>query len=230
MKKTYDMDFVDGRCYFKDENGRWSLVDTGYGATVSTNGDIGGFHTCIISEKELRSFNPTIMPDGNFIDGILCPVSPIAGYNVLIGRKQVEISQNEPFQTPAHRWFIPFTHQFLPIVECEVDGVKKKLFFDSGMRLAAIDDDKLVEGKAMQGKQVEWIGIMEGLFDAPLYNATFSFGNGFSWNGMFEHDYLHRYVSRFGRWGIDGFIGMEFHREFDMLISTAPGRNGIYLI
>ena len=224
-RMTYKTEIVDGRCYFNDGR-KHVLVDTGYGRTVSIDGTIGDYKVSLCDKEDLQSFNPTIMNNGEKIGGILCPMN---GYNAFITDKYVTID-NEYSEIPKCEWFIPFDNPFAPIVRCKVDGIDKALFFDSGMRLPALDDDNLIVGKNVLGKQLEWIGIMEGLFETPFYNATFTFPCGYTMNSKMEHDFLHKYVSRFRHFGVEGFLGLQFLEQFDVKILTVGKKAGIALV
>lgn len=222
---SYRTEIVDGRCYFNDGR-KHVLVDTGYGMTVSTDGTIGDFNVMKCDEERLHSFNPILMNDGSKIGGILCPLN---GYNVMMTRKYVTID-DESTELPWHEWFIPFESEYVPLVICKVDGIDKRLFFDTGMRMPVLDDDNLIIGKTMIGKQLEWIGIMKCLFEAPLYNATLTFPCGYTMCSQMEHDYLHKCVKRFSHLNIDGFLGLQFLNQFDVYISMVGEKKGIALV
>lgn len=222
---TYNLEKVDGRCYFNDGT-KYVLIDTGYGRSVADKGMIGPFKVNNCDIKQLQSFNPTIMHDGRKIGAILYPLD---GFSCLLKGDTVTIDDNA-IEFPEHEWFLPFVDSS-PLLECNVDGKKKLLYFDSGMRLPVLDDDALVEGKEKLGVITEWIGIVQGLAEAPYYHATFDFPCGFHFDGHMEHDYLHAYISRlFGYTGVKGYLGIEFFNEYDLFISAIKGKRGLAII
>lgn len=224
-KATYKLEKVDGRCYFND-GAKYVLVDTGYGRSVSCDGKIGPLFVERCDVKQLQSFNPTIMHDGNKIGAILYPLESCS---CLLKGDTVTID-DEVKELPEHEWFLPFIGGY-PLLVCNVDGKKKLLYFDSGMRLPVLDDDSLVEGKEKLGVIAEWIGPMHGLAEAPYYNAKFDFPCGFHFDGHLEHDYLHAYISRmFGFTAVQGYLGIEFFNKYDLFISAIKGKSGLAII
>lgn len=227
MKATYKMIMVDGRCYFNDGKKHF-LVDTGCGATVSIDGRIGDFKTSVCDVDELQAFNPTLMPNGQKIGGLLYPPS---GFSVMLTRDEVTI-WDDLEGLPEHKWFLPFLSERYPTIACKIDGVYKILYFDSGMRLPVLDDDELFVGKEMERKQLEWIGPFRALAETPVYNAKFEFPCGFQYDGHMEYDYLHCYISYIFKNtpSIKGYIGLEFFNDHDILISFAKGKKGIAVL
>ena len=222
---TYNIEKVDGRCYFNDGT-KYVLIDTGYGRSVADRGMIGPFNVNNCDIKQLQSFNPTIMHDGQKIGAILYPLD---GFSCLLKGDTVTIDDNA-IELPEHEWFLPFIGGS-PLLECNVDGKKKLLYFDSGMRLPVLDDDSLVEGKEKLGVITEWIAIVQGLAEAPYYHATFDFPCGFHFDGHMEHDYLHAYISHlFGNPRVNGCLGIEFFNEYDLFISAIKGKSGLAII
>lgn len=226
VKATYKMIMVDGRCYFNDGN-KYVIVDTGYGVSTSIDGSIGNFNAFVHNTKELQEFNPTMMPNGQKIGGILYPPG---GFSVMLTRDEVTI-WDDLKELPKHKWFLPFLSEHFPIIECKIDGIYKILCFDSGMRLPVLDDDELFAGKEMEHKQLEWIPF-KGLAEVPVYKAKFKFPCGFQYDGHMEHDYLHRYISYIFRSStfIKGYIGLEFFNDHDILISCVKGKKGIAIL
>ncbi len=225
MKATFKMEKVDGRYYFNDGK-KYSLIDTGYGVTVSTDGTIGPFAVSKINPDRLHSFNPTVMPDGSNVEGALCPQT---GYSCLLKDGTVTID-DEATELPEHNWFLPYD-PVEPFVECKVDGKSKRLLFDSGMRLAVLDDQSLIEGKQKLGEIKERIGWKYMSAMAPVYEATFDFPCGLRFDGHFEYDYSQQLLKEiFGENHDKGFIGIEFFDKFDVFISAVKGKRGIALI
>lgn len=224
-KATYKLEIVDGRCYFND-GAKHVLIDTGYGRSVSCDGTIGPFKVGCSNIDKLQFFNPTFMHDGQKIGAILYPLD---GFNCLLKGDTVTIDDDAK-ELPDHEWFLPFVGG-QPLLECAVDGRKKLLYFDSGMRLPVLDDDALVAGKETLGVIAEWIGPMHGLAEAPYYEASFDFPCGFHFDGHLEHDYLHAYVSLLSSGtGVKGFLGIEFFNQYDLFISAIKGKSGLAII
>ncbi len=224
-KVTYRLEKVDGRCYFND-GAKHVLIDTGYGWSVSCDGMIGPFKVEGCDLDQLQTFNPTIMHNGRKIGAILFPPN---GFSCLLEGDTVTID-NDAEELPEHEWFLPFVGG-RPHLECAVDGKKKLLYCDSGMRLPVVDDASLVAGKERLGVIAEWIGIMHGLAEAPYYEASFDFPCGFHFDGHLEHDYLHAYISRlFGGTGVNGYLGIEFFNKYDLFISAIRGKEGLAII
>ena len=225
-KMTYKTEIVDGRCYFNDGD-KYVLVDTGYGHTVSIDGHIGKWEVEPCDKDGLQSFNPTLMPNGKKIGGILCPTR---GHNAMIRRDTVTID-DESTELPTHEWFIPFELPFASVIRCKVDGNEKLLFFDSGMKYAVLDDDSLVVGKEKKGYILEWIGLDKALAEVPYYNGTFEFPGGYRYEGVLEHDSIHFYVKKFRSGGIQGFLGLLcFFEKYDVYISTVGTKRGLALV
>lgn len=222
---TYKLEKVDGRYYFNDGT-KYVLIDTGYGRSVSIDRTIGPFKVDSIDINRLQSFNPTIMHNGEKIGGILYPLD---GFSCLMKGDTVTIDDDVK-ELPDHEWFLPFVSGH-PLLECNVDGKKKLLYFDSGMRLPVLDDDSLIAGKEKLGNIVEWIGPMRGLAEAPSYTATFDFPCGFHFDGHMEHDYLHVYInSLFAGTPVQGYLGIEFFNKYDLFISAIKGKYGLAII
>ena len=225
-KATYKLEKVDGRFYFND-GAKYALIDTGYGMSVSIDGKIGPFKVAQCDEKHLHAFNPTFMPDGQRIGAILCPLD---GFSCLMKGASVTIDDDAK-ELPEHEWFLPFAVPERPYLECKVDGKSKLLFFDSGMRLPALDDDSLVDGKEKVGVNLEWIGPLRGLAEVPCYKATFDFPCGFCFDGHLEHDHLHAYIgSILAGTPLQGFLGIEFFNQYDLFISAINGKSGLAVI
>ena len=225
-KATYTLEKVDGRFYFND-GAKYALIDTGYGRSVSIDGKIGPFAVGHCDERQLRSFNPTIMPDGQKVGAILCPLD---GFSCLMKGDSVTID-DDARELPEHEWFLPFAMQGQPWLECKVDGKTKLLFFDSGMRLPALDDDSLVKGKEKLGENLEWIAPLRGLAEVPYYKATFEFPCGFRFDGHLEHDRLHAYIGNIlAGTPLQGFLGIEFFNQFDLFISAMNRKSGLAVI
>lgn len=225
-KISYKMVEVDGRYYFND-GAKYVLVDTGYGRSVSIDGTIGPFKVSLCQKQQLQSFNPTLMPDGSKIGAILYPMD---GHSCLLKGDTVTVDDDAQ-ELPEHQFFLPFAHSQAPLLECTCDGKKKLLYFDSGMRLPVMDDDSLLEGKTKLGEIGEWVGVLERKVDAPYYEATFAFPCGFTFDGHFEHDYPHLYIrGMFGGTGVQGYLGIEFFKKYDLFISAIPGKRGLAII
>ena len=225
-KAMYKLEKVDGRFYFND-GAKYALIDTGYGRSVSIDGEIGPFKVGRCDKDGLRSFNPTIMHDGQKIGAILCPLD---GFCCLMKGDSV-IIDDDARELPEHEWFLPFAMPGLPWLECKVDGKTKLLFFDSGMRLPALDDDSLLVGKEKQGINLEWIGPLRGLAEVPYYKATFDFPCGFHFDGHLEHDHLHAFIGDIlAGTPLQGFLGIEFFNRYDLFISAINGKSGLAII
>ena len=225
-KVTYKLEKVDGRFYFNDGT-KYALIDTGYGRSVSIDGEIGPFKVSHCDKDNLHAFNPTFMRDGQRIGAILCPLD---GFSCLMKGDSVTID-DDARELPGHEWFLPFAVPGLPLLECKVDGKTKRLFFDSGMRLPVLDDDSLVVGKEKLGTILEWIGPLGGLAEAPYYKATFDFPCGFRFDGHLEHDCLHMFIEMIRKSiPLDGFLGIEFFKRHDLFISAIKGKSGLAII
>ena len=227
-KVAYKLEKVDGRYYFTD-GAKYVLIDTGYGKSVSIDGTIGPFKVNHEDAQWLQSFNPTIMPDGSKIGASLWPQT---GFSCLLKDDSVTIDDNAQ-KLPEHEWFLPYvmTKYPKPLLECKVDGKKKQLFFDSGMRLPVLDDMSLIAGKEKLGEIDEWIGGMHLSAKAPYYDATFDFPCGFRFNGHFEYDYSQMFIQGLlGNCGINGFLGIEFFNQYDLFISAVKGKFGLAII
>lgn len=230
---TYRLSKVDGRYYFHDGK-KYVLIDTGYGRTVSTDGTIGGFRVGVEDRQFLHRFNPTIMPDGSMVEAMLCPQT---GYSCLLKNEDAVTIDDDARTLPPHDWFIPYVSNpwsampTQPFIECKVEGKEKRLFFDSGMRLAVLDDKSLVEGKRKLGEIRERIGWKFMSAMAPYYETTFEFPCGFRFDGHFEYDYSQRLLKDlFGKDHDNGFIGIEFFQQYDIFISAIDGKKGIAII
>ena len=219
-KVSYKLEKVDGRYYFNDGI-KYALIDTGYGRSVSYDGTIGPFKVGTCNLKDLQDFNPTFMHDGQKIGAIICPLN---GFSCLLKGDTVTID-DDARELPEHEYFLPFVGMASHI-ECNVDGKKKLLFFDSGMRLPVLGDNSLFEGKEKLGVIAEWIGPLHGLAEAPYYNATFDFPCGFHFDGHMEHDYIHALVQS----PSGGFLGIEFFNQYDLFISAINGKRGLAII
>ena len=86
-KVTYKLEKVDGRFYL-NVGAKYSLVDTGYGRSVSVDGKIGPFTVIRRDKEKLHAFNPTFMPDGQKIGAILWPLD---GFSCLMKGDSVTI-------------------------------------------------------------------------------------------------------------------------------------------
>ena len=120
------------------------------------------------------------------------------------------------------------------MVECTVDGKRKMLLFDSGMRMAVSDDSSLIEGKQKLGDIMERIGWKYIDVPAPYYEARFEFPCGFKFDGHIEYDYsgfLLKEAFHETRDDHDkGFLGIEFFDKCDVFLSGIEGKKGIALI
>ena len=234
-KATYRLEKVDGRRYFHDGR-KYVLIDTGFGTTVSTDGTIGQWKVEVWNRERLHTFNPTKMPDGSNSEAMLCPQT---GYSCLLREDSVTID-DDARELPPHDWFIPYDKEYIlngypfkTVVECKVDGKPKKMFFDTGMRLAVLDDDSLLEGKEKVGEIEERIGWLYLSATAPVFKATFEFPCGLKFDGHFEHDYSKSLMKDiFGSANADGkgFFGIELLDRYDLFVSAINGKPGIAVI
>lgn len=233
-KATYRLEKVDGRHYFNDGR-KYVLIDTGFGQTVSADGTIGIFNVGMGDREWLHRFNPTVMPDGSFSDGMLCPQT---GYSCLMtGGDTVEIC-DDATELPPHDWFIPYDQRYMlngrplkPVITGKVDGIEKTMFFDSGMRMPVMDDDSLIVGKQKLGDINERIGWKFLTVPAPYYGATFEFPCGFKFEGHFEYDYSRSLMKDiFGDDDNKGFFGIELFDQYDLFISAIRGKHGIAVL
>lgn len=225
MKAEFKREMVDGRCYFND-GVKHVLVDTGYGSSISADGRIGQFAALKREEQGIQCFNPTIMRNGRKIGAIMYPLD----FNGVFLKKDTVEIDDAIQELPEHDWFIPFIGD-LPVLKCKVDGRDKTAYFDSGMRLSVFDDDSLVEGKEMLRWQPEWIGVLHGLAEAPVYNAKFEFPCGLEVEREMEHDYIHQYIKMiFARTAVNGYVGLETFKGYDIFISGIPGKRGLALV
>ena len=230
MKQTFKMEKVDGRYYFHDGK-KYSLIDTGLKSVASVDGTIGNFKVSQMNADDYHKFNPTIMPDGSNVGGTVCPTM---GYSCLMRGDGTVTIDNGATELPEHDWFIPYLTAYSTMVECTVDGKKKTVIFDSGMRMAVFDDKSLIEGKQKLGEIKERIGWMYRSAMAPYYEATFEFPCGFKFDGHIEYDYSGFLVKEFFREERDdhdkGFLGIEFFDKCDVFLSGIKGKKGIALI
>ena len=175
-KVTYKLIEHDGRYYFNDGTGHF-LIDTGYGnVSVSRDGIIGPFAT---ATREVEDFLGTARPEGQKAKGILAPME---GYSVLLKGDTVTID-NDAHELPAHDYFIPFVSARKPFIEGKCNGKPMRFFFDSGMRMAVLDDTILTDGKPCLGTMKEWIGAMHFQVEAPYYTAEYEFADGLRFDG-----------------------------------------------
>jgi hypothetical protein len=233
-KATYRIQKVDGRHYFHDGK-KYVLIDTGYGRTGSIDGTIGEFKVGLEHKEMLHRFNPTPMPDGSLVGAMLCPQT---GYSCLLKNGLVEID-DDARELPKHDWFIPYDERYMlngrpfkPVVACNVDGIRKTMFFDTGMRMPVIDDESIISGKKKVGETMERIGWLYTSVMAPVYNATFEFPCGLKLDGRCEYDYSHSLMKDiFGDNDSKGFFGTEdLFGKYDVFISAIKGRHGIAII
>jgi hypothetical protein len=234
MKQTFKMEKVDGRYYFHDGK-KYSLIDTGLKSVASADGTIGDFKVDMLDAAWYKRFNPTVMPDGSNVAGTLCPTM---GYSCLMRGDGTVTIDNGATELPEHDWFLPYVRNnanpFATYIECAIDGKKKLLLFDSGMRMAVSDDKSLIEGKQKLGEINERIGWMYLSATAPYYEATFEFPCGFKFDGHIEYDYSGFLVKKFfGEERDDhdkGFLGIEFFDKYDVFLSGIEGKKGMALI
>ncbi len=234
-KATYRLEKVDGRYYFHDGK-KYTLIDTGYGTTVSTDGTIGIFNVHPANAKKLHHFNPTIMPDGSLVGAALCPQT---GYSCLLTGGDTVTIDDDARELPPHDWFIPYDERFMlngyplkPVIKGKVDGIEKTMFFDTGMRMPVLDDESLLSGKQKVGEIVERIGWLYMSATAPVYEARFEFQGGLGIDGQFEYDYSHSLMKDiFGDNDNKGFCGIGlFFDQYDLFISAIKGKHGIAVI
>ena len=235
-KVSYKMVEHDGRCYFNDGTGNF-LIDTGFGHdSMSRNGAIGPYSTThhlpgeeLFASKFLDSFMGPARPEGQKAKGIL---APMGGYSVLLKGDTVTIDNNAK-ELPEHAYFIPFISEDLPIIEGKCNGKAMRFFFDSGMRMAVLDDPILTEGKQCLGTINEWIAPLGRMAEAQFYSAEFEFADGLRFEGHGEYDYSKSFIKDMREHchnEFDAFFGIEFFKQYDLFISTIPGRRGLALI
>ena len=225
-KVTYKLIEHDGRYYFNDGTGHF-LIDTGYGnVSVSRDGTIGPFAT---ATREVEDFLGTSRPEGQKAKGILAPME---GYSVLLKGDTVTID-NDAQELPAHDYFIPFVSARNPIIEGKCNGKPMRFFFDSGMRMAVLDDTVLKESKPCLGTMKEWIGALHIQVEAPYYSAEYEFSDGLRFDGHGEYDFSGSFVKSIRLLynnEFDNFFGIELFKKYDIFISLIPGKQGIAVI
>ncbi len=235
-KVSYKMIEHDGRYYFNDGTG-YFLIDTGFNNhSVSRNGAIGPYSTSrnLPGESQfvsqlLDSFMGPARPEGQKVKGILAPME---GYSVLLKGDTVTIDDKAK-ELPEHAYFIPFLSEELPIIEGKCNGKTMRFFFDSGMRMAVLDDSVLTEGKPCLGTIKEWVAPLHCMADAQYYSAEYEFADGLRFEGHGEYDYSQSFVEDMRRhfnYEYDAFFGIEFFKQYDLFISVIPGRRGLALI
>ena len=96
-KVTYKLEKVDGRFYFNDGT-KYALIDTGYGRSVSIDGEIGPFKVSHCDKDNLHAFNPTFMRDGQKIGAMLYPLD---GFSCLMKGDSVTID-DDARELPGH--------------------------------------------------------------------------------------------------------------------------------
>ena len=235
-KISYKLLEHDGRYYFNDGTG-YFLIDTGFGYhSISPDGKIGPFDTDAkafgderASSEFLRMFMGPSRPDGQNVKGILAPME---GYSILLKGDTVTIDDDAK-ELPTHDYFIPFISDIRPIIEGKCNGKNMRFFFDSGMRMAVMDDSVLNEGKQCLGTINEWIAPLGCAADAPYYSAEYEFAGGLRFNGQGEFDYSDTFLKRIRHAfnnEFDAFFGIEFFRQYDLFISLIPGKRGLAII
>ena len=235
-KATYKRIEHDGRYYFHDGTG-YFLIDTGFGScSVSLDGRIGPFTASAQSPDYLQSLSDFLdsfmgpaRPEGHKVKGILAPME---GYSILFQGETVTID-NDARELPEHIAFIPFLSQGGPILAGKCNGKPMKFFFDSGMRMAVMDDRILTEGKPCLGTIHEWIAPLRCSAEAPYYSAVFEFADGLRFEGHAEFDYSNVFLAeqrRYNQNAFDAFFGIELFRQYDLFISRIPGQEGLAII
>ena len=235
-KVTYKLVEHDGRYYFNDGTG-YFLIDTGFGhQSISPDGKIGPFTTdsrvvggCQNVTSFLDSFMGPARPEGKKTKGILAPME---GYSVLLKGNTVTIDDTAK-ELPEHVYFIPFVSAGGPIIEGKCNGKPMRFFFDSGMRMAVLDDHVLTDGKNCEGTIKEWIAPERCLADAPCYSAEYEFADGLRFEGHGEFDYSKVFLKKqreFNHNAFDAFFGIELFKQYDLFISLIPGKRGIAVI
>ena len=233
-KVTYKMTEHDGRYYFNDGTG-YFLIDTGFGyQSISRDGKIGPFDVRkgdrLIGWVTLDDFMGPSRPNGEKVKGVLAPME---GYSVLLRGDNTVTIDNDAQELPAHETFIPFADPHAPIIEGKCNGKPMRFFFDSGMRMAVLDDKILMDGKPRLGTVSEWIGLVLFQVDAPYYSAEYEFADGFRFDGHGEFDYSDTFLrsirERNGN-AFDAFFGIEFFKLYDLFISLIPKKRGLALL
>ena len=236
-KITYKLIEHDGRYYFNDGTG-FVLVDTGfYIRSHSLNGKIGPFG---VSDRSPVFFFPTLQaflrdflgpakPDGESPKAILYPLD---FRGCLLEGDSITID-NSADELPEHDYFLPFIDSSLPIIKGKCNGKPMRFYFDTGMRMAVIDNPILTSGKISQGTVKEWIPPVHRYVDTPYYSADFELGDGFQFRGYAEYDNQGQYINKATNnrtMPFDVFFGNEIFKQYNLFISSIPGKRGIAII
>ena len=112
MKATYKIHKINERIVFNAE-GTYTLLDTGFPESLSSNGKIGPFNVHTKTSAFIDSFLNLVMPDGSKVMAIM---SPMDGYNCHLKQDSITISDEEE-AIPEHDYFLPFVTRREPIVE-----------------------------------------------------------------------------------------------------------------
>ena len=168
-------------------------------------------------------------PEGQKAKGILAPME---GYSVLFKGEMVTID-NAAQELPAHDYFIPFVSAGAPIIAGKCNGKPMRFFFDSGVRMAVLDDKILTDGKSGLGTIREWIAPEYCLADAPFYSAQYEFASGLRFDGHGEYDYSNTFLHKqreFCHHAFDAFFRIELFKQYDLFISLIPEKQWIAVI
>ena len=236
-KVSYKLTEFDGRYYFNDGTG-YVLVDTGFNChSRSLDGKIGPFSVSSQSpfpmvslQFFLRNFLGPAKPEGQSPKAILYPLDM---KTCLLEGDTITIDDSVD-ELPAHVCFLPFVDSGFPVFNGKCNGKPMKFYFDTGMRMAVVDDPDLAKKKECLGTIREWIPPRHCYVDTPYYPAAFEFADGFQFEGHAEYDAGSQYISRARNASIhfdfDVFFGNEIFQQYDLFISSIPGKEGLALI
>ncbi|MBR4517465.1 MAG: hypothetical protein IKO65_00535, partial [Victivallales bacterium] len=211
----------------------------------SLDGKIGPFTAsksappspCSTLQDFFEYFLGPVRPEGKLPKAIL---NPLDYGSCLIESDSITIDDSVK-ELPAHDYFLPFVSSPfpmlmpIPIIEGKCDGKPMRFCFDTGMRMALIDDSFVCDGKENQGTIKEWIPIpnIHRYVDVPYYPADFEFGEGFHFKGHVEIDNQGQYIKMAtggGLAGFNAFFGKEICEQFNVFISSIPGKRGVAII
>lgn len=235
-KASYKLTEYDGRYYFNDGTG-YVLVDTGFHChSRSLDGKIGPFSVSnqspvpiVTLQFFLSNFLGPAKPEGQSPKAILYPLDM---KTCLLKGDTITIDDSVD-ELPAHRCFLPFVDPSFPVFNGKCNGKPMKFYFDTGMRMAVVDDPVLAREKECLGTIKEWIPPRQRYVDTPYYPAVFEFADGFQFEGHAEYDAGSQYLSEAKNASIsnfDVFFGNEIFKQYDLFISSIPGKKGLALI
>lgn len=223
-KVTYPICKINDRIIFNDE-GTYTLLDTGFPHSVSTNGKIGPFNVGTQAGFFFDSFINLTAPDGTKVMAIL---SPNDGYNCHLTQDGITIS-DEAEDIPAHDYFLPFVGGMGPIVDGTMNGTHIRFFFDSGARMTMFGEEELAGGKPATGQYTEWLAMLHQNASLPVYDVDLDFPCGLHYHGKGALVRNQEYQNAGRMLGIRAMLGIDFFNDYDVYFSMANRKRGIAL-